>query len=532
MPRPVRLRALLALTFFSTALTAVAQPTPAARNFDVKNYGATGDGKTLDSDAINRAILAADAAGGGTVFFPAGTYLSASIRLRSNITLQLEAGSIIEAVADKIAAYDPPEPNEWGDKFHFQDYGHSHWHNSLIWGVGLHDISILGPGLIYGQGLNPGFDRFADESKSAPRYRDGGPGSANKAIALRDCRNVTLRDFSILHGGHFGILATGTDNLTIDNLKIDTNRDGIDIDACQNVRVANTSVNSPWDDGLCLKASYALGRIRSCENITIVNCYLAGNFDEGTLLDGTFKRSAPAYRSYRTGRIKFGTESNGDFKNITIANCVFDDCGGLAIESVDGSHIEDVAISNITMRHVSNAPIFIRLGHRARGPNHPPVGTIRRISIDNLVVSDSDRELSSIISGIPGHPVEDIHLSNLRFVHQGGGARELADRDPPEEEKSYPEPGMFGPMPAYGFFIRHATGIEVDHVKLDFAQPEARPAIVLADVRDIHFDHVNFARGTDNAPLFDLRDVTDFSVTASRNLPDTRRETLVAREKF
>lgn len=506
--------------------------TPTGRGFDVRAYGAAGDGTTLDSAAINRAIAAAAAAGGGTVFFPPGTYLSASIHLESNITLYLEAGSTIEAVDPEIARYDLPEPNEWGDTFHYQDYGHSHWKNSLIWGIGLKNVSILGPGLIHGKGLNPGFDRFADEAKGGKRYQDGGPGSGNKAIALRDCRNVILRDFSILHGGHFGLLATGVDNLTIDNLKIDTNRDGMDIDACQNVRITRCSVNSPWDDGICLKASYGLGRIRACANITISDCFLAGNFDEGTLLDGTFKRSEPAYKSYGTGRIKLGTESNGDFKNIAIANCVFDGSRGIAIESVDGAHIEDVAISNITMRHVQAAPVFIRLGRRLRGPDHPPVGTIRRISIDNLVASDADWSLGSVISGIPGHPIEDIRFSNIRIQQQGGGPKELGERVPPEEEAAYPEPGMFGPMPSYGFFFRHVNGIEMNHVKIDYVKPEARPVIVLDDVSDAYFDHLNLRRGTGAAPLFDLRGVSDFSVTASRGIADTQRPGPVAREKL
>ena len=505
---------------------------PASRVFDVRAYGAAGDGKTLDSDAINRTILAAAATGGGTVLFPPGTYVSASIRLKSNITLWIEAGATIEAVDPTRAPYDLPEPNDWGDKFHYQDYGHSHWQNSLIWGIALENVSILGPGRIHGRGLNSGFERFANEVKGEKRYQDGGPGSGNKAIALRDCRNVILRDFSILHGGHFGILATGVDNLTIDNLKIDTNRDGMDIDACQNVRIAQCSVNSPWDDGICLKASYGLGKIRHCDNITISDCYLAGNFDEGTLLDATFKRSAPEYKSYRTGRIKLGTESNGDFKNIAITNCVFDDCCGIAIESVDGAHIEDVAISNITMRHVANSPIFIRLGSRLRGPDNPPVGTIRRIGIDNLVASDARGSLGCIISGIPGHPIEDIRISNVRMVQQGGGSPELGERVPPEKESAYPEPGMFGDMPSYAFFIRHAQDIAMDHMKIDYTGPEARPAFVLEDVQDVRFDHLNLRRGTAAAPLFDLRDVTDFAVENSRGISDTRLPGPVARQKL
>jgi polygalacturonase len=529
---PPLCRFILAL-FLTIAATAIsAENNLGARAFNVREFGATGDGRTLDSDAINKAILAAAATGGGTVVFPPGRYVSASIRLKSNITLYLEAGSVIEAVDDKIAQYDLPEPNEWGDKYGYQDYGHSHWQNSLIWGIGLENVSILGPGLIHGKGLNPGFNRFADESKGEKRYLDGGPGTANKAIALRECRNVILRDFSILHGGHFGILATGVDNLTIDNLKIDTNRDGMDVDACQNVRITNCSVNSPWDDGICLKASYGLGKIRHCDNITISDCYLAGDFDEGTLLDGTFKRSTREYKSYRTGRIKLGTESNGDFKNITITNCVFDGSRGIAIESVDGSHIEDVTISNITMRHVANSPIFLRLGSRLRGPQNPPVGTIRRINISNIVASDADWNLGNIISGIPGHPIEDVRISNVRIQQQGGGSKELAERVPPEEERAYPEPGMFGKMPSYAFFLRHVVGIEIHDVKVDYVKPEARPAFVLDDVTDAAFHHINAKRGTDGAPLFDLRNVADFSVTDSRDVPDTRVSERVERKKF
>ncbi len=276
------------LLVFLVALFAVvllpAQTAPAPRRFDVRAYGAQGDGRALDTNAINRAILAADAVGGGTVFFPPGTYLSGSIRLKSNLTLYLEAGAVLEAGDEKTARFDEPEQNDWGDKLHYQDFGHSHWQNSLIWGIGLHDIAILGPGLIHGKGLDNGFNRFADESKGELRYHANPPGSGNKAIALRDCRNVILRDFSILHGGWFGILATGVNNLVVDNLKIDTNRDGMDIDACQNVRITRCSVNSPWDDGICLKASYGPGALRHCDNITISDCFLAGSFDEGTLL--------------------------------------------------------------------------------------------------------------------------------------------------------------------------------------------------------------------------------------------------------
>lgn len=503
-----------ALPAFAIPGALAAPPIPSTALFDVKRFGAKGNGRVLDSPAVNAAIAAATAAGGGTIYFPPGRYLSASIRLKSNITLYLEAGAVIEAVDWTMARYDFPEPNEAGGNF--QDYGHSHWQNSLIWGIGLDNVAILGAGLIHGKGLNSGHDKIAG------RYRDSAdqPGEGDKAIALRECRNVTLRDFSILHGGHFGILATGCSNMLIDHLTIDTNRDGMDIDACNNVRVTNCSLNTPWDDAICLKASYGLGRIKHCENITISDCMISGNFDEGSMLDGTFKRSAPEYRSGKYGRIKLGTESNGDFKNITITNCIFNECRGLAIESVDGSHIEDVTISNITMRQVPNDPIFIRLGARLRGPDQPAVGTIKRINISNIVVSGAHGNYASTISGLPGHPIEDIRISNVQIETQGGGDVAWSALVPPENPKSYPEPGMFGKPPAYAFFLRHVKAIELHHVKVGYAKPEGRTAVVLDDVTDAYFDAVNLQRGQGGAALFELRGVSDFSARDVRGMAD------------
>lgn len=503
-----------------------------AATFDVKTFGAKGDGKSPDREAINKAIDAASAAGGGTVYFPAGTFVTGSIRLRSNVALYLEHGSVLEASQD-ATAYDAAEPNEW-DKF--QDFGHSHFHNSLIWGDGLENISIIGSGLITGKAL--------------VRERGGG---GDKAIALRLCRNVTLRDFAILNGGHFGILATGIDNLTIDNLKIDTNRDGMDIDSCRNVRISNSSVNAPNDDAIVFKGSHALGFARATENVTLTNSLVSG-YDVGSLLDGTYKRTvkqAPD-RDGPTGRIKIGTETEGDFRNITISNVVFDRSRGLAIESVDGAHIEDIAISNITMREVSNAPIFIRLGSRMRAPEGAAVGWVRRVSISHVIAYDADPRYGSIISGIPGHDVEGVTLSDIRILYRGGltldqVAKQPADlvngfffraaggvppREPydtPEREKEYPEPSMFGILPAYGFFIRHANGVELSNVEVGFMKDDGRPAFVLDQVTGAGFEHVKAQKSTGVSTIV-LRNVKDFSAHDFAPLPDVKIASAASRE--
>ncbi len=550
--------------------------------FDVRTFGATGDGKTVDSPAINKAIEAAAAAGGGTVIFPAGNYVSFSIRLKSKVHLYLTQGAAIiaadspkpgETTGYMGGTYDPAEPKTAWDAY--QDFGHNHWHNSLFWGEDISDISITGPGLIWGRGLSfgagpgrppagsgasgPGFGPGRPGGSGAanpsgvyggaraagaaagtgrpaggarpsrgnyPMYQAEQPGVGNKAIGLKNCHNVILRDFSILKGGHFGMLLTGVDNLTIDNLKIDTDRDGMDIDCCKNVRVSNCTVNSPWDDGICPKSSFALGYNRACENIAISNCFVSGCYELGTVLDGTWKKfdaeTARAQRVNRTGRIKCGTESNGGFKNITISNCVFEGCQGLSLETADGALLEDIAVTNITMRDIISCPIFLRLDARLRGPKgtgdqSTVVGTLRRVLLSNIVCHNTASKYGSNITGIPGYPVEDLKISDVYVECVGGGTAEEATIQVPEKEDLYPEPGMFGALPAYGFYFRHVNRLEMSHVEVAPAAPEARPAIYTDDVHRADF----FAITAPSKPsAFSFNRSTDLRVLWSRAAPD------------
>jgi polygalacturonase len=517
-----------AATAVPAAYAASTKPSDAAfvqNVFDIRTYGAIGDGKTVDTPAINKTIEAAAAAGGGTVFFPAGTWLSFSIRLKSHVALYLAQGATLLAADSPLpgsttgyngGTYDAAEPNTTWDAY--QDYGHNHWHNSLLWGENLNDISITGPGLIYGKGLSFGASRAA--RGNYPIYKAEQAGVGNKAIALKNCRNVIFRDFSILKGGHFGLLLTGVDNLTIDNLKIDTDRDGMDIDCCRNVHVSNCTVNSPWDDGICPKSSYALGYSRATENVTITNCYVTGTYELGTVLDGTFKKFAPDVHVPHTGRIKCGTESNGGFKNITISNCVFDGCDGLALESEDGALCEDITISNITMRDITTAPIFLRLGSRLRGPkDSTKVGTMQRILINNVVSYNANSRLCSILSGIPDYAIKDIKLSNIYQQHVGGASQETVSIRPPEFENKYPDPGMFGPMPAQGFYLRHIRNLEMSHVEVQAMQPDPRPSFFLHDVNRADFIAATTPSGI---PAFHLDKVADLRILLSRAAPDTQ----------
>ncbi len=455
--------------------------------YSVKDFGAKGNGKALDTGAINQSIETAAKNGGGTIFFPAGTYLSFSIHLKSNITIYLDNGATILAADPKIdkGKYDGFEPNEFDM---YQDFGHSHWKNSLMCGIGIENFAIVGQGKIDGRGLSkrsPGPNKPRTEGETPASLKgnvsplgETSPlkemeGLGTKAIALKLSKNITLKDFTIFQGGHFALLATGVDNLTIDNLKVDTNRDGFDIDSCRNVRISNSSVNSPNDDAIVLKSSYALGFNRATENVTITNSQVSG-FDLGTFLDGTFQTTqefAPD-KDRPTGRLKFGTESNGGFKNIAISNINFVHSRGLAVETVDGGNIEDISITNLTMRDVGNSPIFIRLGKRQRAPAGTPLAKIKRVIIDNVVVSDALADYASIIAGLPESPIEDVHLSNMRIHYRGGGTSADAKIEVPENEKNYPEPSMFGKLPVYGFYIRHARGITFDNVEVSYETPK------------------------------------------------------------
>ncbi len=483
-------------------------PAPASGGWvDVRHYGAKGDGTTIDTPAFNRAIDAAAARGGGTVHVPAGTYACYTIRLKSRVTLHLDNGATILAAAPTASGgYDVAEPNPWDM---FQDFGHSHWKNSLIWGEGLHDIAIVGQGLIWGKGLGRG------DGKDNWLKDPNGPGTGNKAIALKNCRNVLLRDFKLLEGGWFALLATGVDNLTIDNLLVDTNRDGFDVDCCRNVRISNCTVNSPYDDAICPKSSYALGEPRITENLTIANCFVTGNYKIGSVIDGSWQKMPASFAKTIHGRIKFGTESNGGFRNIAVSNCVFEDSRGLAFETVDGAMIEDVVVDNITMRGIVDAPIFLRLGKRMRGPKGRAIGTMRRISIQN-VVSSNATPLPSVIAGLVGHPIEDVRISDVYLHHVGGAPAAMARLNPPEEELGYPEATMFGDLPATGLFVRHARNLQLSNVEVAVAAPDPRPAFRFEDVAGADAFRVKVPAGIG----FALRDVTGFRTIGSRSLPD------------
>ncbi|MFH0991097.1 MAG: glycosyl hydrolase family 28-related protein [bacterium] len=450
--------------------------------YNVKEYGAVGNGKILDSPAINRTIEASVQGGGGTVFFPAGTYLSGSIHLKSNAHLYLDAGAIILGAPQEMNAYDPPEPFEGKA---YQDGGHTYFHNSLLWGEDLSHVTISGYGMINGGGL----------TRRDKGVGEGPIGLGDKAIALKRCSQVTIQGLTIFHGGHFAIILTGCHNVNIDNVTIDTDRDGINLDCCRAVVVSNCRINAPNDDALCPKSSFALGKRVITEDITITNCQVSG-YEEGTLLDGTMKPS-----KNRNGRIKFGTESNGGFRNITISNCTFRECRGLALEEVDGGILENIIVSNLTMMNIDDYPIYITLGRRNRGPDSLTIGLVRNIIISNVIATGIDSMSGIHITGLPGYPVENVRLQGLWLSFKGGGTTEQALRIPPELDKGYPEPRRIGVTPGYGLFARHVRGLELSDISFNLEREDFRPVMVCVDVNGLEIDNIKAQLAPGIAPV-------------------------------
>ena len=467
-----------------------------AATYNVRDYGAKGDATHIDSPAINAALAQAAADGGGTVLLPAGTYLCYSLHLQSNVTLRLDSGAILRAApVTDTEGYDAPEPNAYDQ---YQDFGHSHWHNSLMWGDSLENVTLEGQGLIDGSDVL---------SRGARKTAPGRQTVANKALALRNCRHVTIRGLRFLSCGHFAMLLTGVDNLTIEDVVADTNRDGFDIDCCEQVVVRNCKVNTVNDDAIVLKCSYALGWAKPTQQVLIEDCEVSG-YDVGTLLSGTRTTNTEKAPDGDgpTGRIKLGTESSGGFRHITIRRCSFSHCRGLALETVDGAAMEDVSVSHITMNDICNSPIYIRLGDRMRAPQGFHKSTVSDIRISHVSVTDADSRYACLIAGVEGHPVRNVHIEDLSvqfrnpltledvrlqrgrnpfFIPEARAANELG-------EANYPEPSAHGIQPAWAFSISHARNILLKDVTMRMTGRDERPPVYQKDTRKIRFRNVRY----------------------------------------
>ncbi|WP_171597393.1 glycoside hydrolase family 28 protein [Marinifilum caeruleilacunae] len=432
---------------------------------NIKDFGAKGDGLTIDTKAINAAIDACSKSKNAKVIVPPGQYISGSIHLKSNIILEIQEGAEILGAPVGIHAYDDPEPNQWDM---YQDFGHSHYHNSMILGENLENIKITGKGTING-------------NNHVLRDNKYGNGDANKLIAMKLCNNITIEGVTLKLGGHFAIILNGCNGVTIKKIAIYTQNDGIDLMACSNVTISNCEIECiryeggqkvGGDDAIGIKSDYSLGYALPCENITITNCFLSSGCNA----------------------IQFGSETVGDIKNVKVTNCVIEhaDKAGLGITSNDGSIIENIVFRNITMSKIAN-PFFILITNRGRAGNNPKIGAIKNVLFENIECRDvygyiKNRVFTSMISGLPGHHIESVKFKNINMTLRGNVDEFDADRKIPFHTKYTPR--SFGKRPSSGFYCRYAKNISFQNVIIELEKPDVRPLFFFDHVSEI--DIANF----------------------------------------
>ena len=460
-------------------------PVPSFRAaiYNVRDFGAIGDGKMPDTLAINKAIERCSSEGGGDVVFPPGTYLTATIRLLSYVRLVLQPGSVVQSA---VSGYDIPEPNA-NDRF--QDFGHSHFHNALIRGENVEDCAIVGDGEINGKGLAM-FD---------PKQTD----VADKMISIVSGKNLHFENLTMKNGGHFAFLLNDCENVTVNKVTIKGARDAVDLMGCRNVQIYGCNFSRCIDDTLGIKSDWALGRKILTQNIYAWDC----DFDSGC------------------NALQFGSETAGDFRNINIWNIRVHraEKAGIGITSNDGGNIDGVSCRDITMTGVAN-PIFILITNRLRsGDPEKKVGRIRNIRIKDVTVSDcrSGPHHGGVnpitISGRPDSMIQQITLENIRVNYPGGGAAALAEAVP-GYSKEY-APVKFGDRPASGLYARNIHGLTILNVALTFASPDGRPPLVVSDVNGLTLDGFQSPKPADG-PVLKMDRVTNFSIANSPGVPN------------
>lgn len=477
----------LALTVFlglsqapAMGSTAGAAPAaPAAAEFNVRDYGATGNGSTNDTAAVNKAITAAAAAGAGIVRFPSGTYKSAnSIHLKSNVTIQLDAGSTLTgAGAD---TYDAAESNPYDA---YQDYGHSHFHDAMIWGDRLTNIGFTGSGTIDGGG-----NLITGNPKA---------GEADKIISLTRCNGLTLSGITLRRGGHFAALINGCDNVTSDHLTIDTasDRDGWNIISTTHAVITHATIAAN-DDALVFKSDYALGAKLPNGHVVVHDSHLSARC---------------------CNALMFGSETCGDFTDYQFQTIAITgaDKSGLGMVSMDGANISDVHYRDITMTGV-RSPIMQKIGTRKRCGNSPGVGHISDITYDNITATGAAPAFSPTLWGESGgNHIDGVTFTNVNITVPGGSGT-MSAAVPSNDPNNY-NPNSIGIRPAFGWYLHNASDITFTNSSVRFAANDGRPAVLANTGSTVRFDHFTAQRGTASPYDVGFQAVTGYCVADSAN---------------
>lgn len=445
--------------------------------YDVKDYGAKGNGSTNDSGAIDKAITAAGAAGGGTVRFTSGNYKSANtVHLKSNVTIQLDAGATI--TGSSADSYDKPESNQWDD---YQDYGHSHFHNAMFYGDKLTNIGFTGAGTIDGGG-----NLITGNPKS---------GEADKILSLTRCDGLTLSGIKLRRGGHFAALINGCTNVVSDKLTIDTSsdRDGWNIISTTNVTITNATIAAN-DDALVFKSDYALGAKLPNGNVTVNNAKLS---------------------AVCCNALMFGSETCGDFTGYQFSDITITGAhkSGIGIVSMDGAKISDVHYRNITMSG-TYSPIMMKIGTRKRCGNKPGVGSISGITFDNITGTHTGTNFSPTLWGADStHRVSDVTFTGVHLNVPGGNG--TAGTGVPSNDATDYNPKSIGTRPSYGWYLHYAAGVKFADSSVEFAKDDGRPASIVNNSSDITFDHFTAEKGTKSPFDVGFQTVTGYCVKDS-----------------
>jgi polygalacturonase len=462
-------------------------PLPAfpSASFNVRDFGASGDGKTPDTAAINRAIERCNSRGGGTVLFPPGTYVSATIHLLSHVRLEIRQGAIIQSAP---SGFDLAEPNP---NSRYQDGGHSHFHNALFRGENIEDCAVTGGGEINGKSLAL-FD---------PKQPDAG----DKMFSIVSGRNIQFDNIRLKNGGHFAWLLNDCENVTISGVTLRGSRDAIDLMGCRNVQIHGCNFSSCIDDTLGIKSDWALGRKIETRNVYAWDC----DFDSGC------------------NALQFGSETAGDFHNVNLWDIRIHraEKAGIGITTNDGGDIDGVTCRHITMTGVAN-PVFILVTDRLRsGDPAKRKGRIRNVLLSSITVTDcrSGPHHGGVhpitLSGRPESHLKNITLEDITVTYPGGGLAATADAVP-AYGKEY-APGKFGDRPAAGLYARNIDGLTLRRVSFAFAAQDGRPVLAFADINGLSVEGFRSTQ-PDGGPLLRMDRVSECTILDSPGLANCR----------
>jgi hypothetical protein len=446
--------------------------------FNVKDFGAKGNGTALETKSIQLAIDKAFENGGGIVEVPAGTFLIGTLILKDNVELHLQPGAVLLG---------SPDFKNYAEIIHKMDSRTNGLYakHFMIFAEGAKNISITGTGIIHGNGL----ENFQESDPQNERPF---------MIRLVDCENILIRDVKLLESANWTLHLLGCRDVNIDGVAIengtDSNRDGLDIDACNRVTVSNSRFLT-GDDAIVMKSTNNI----LCQNITITNCVIRTN----------------------ASAVKTGTESNGGFKNITVSNCILRDIprhAGIELMTVDGGIMQNILFENITMENVAT-PFFIRLGNRARpfksGQYVDHLDDVKDIVLNNITVINA--KLPSSIMGLHAKKIRNISINNytVRYIE---AEKPVPYNKVPFEEFSYPAANVFKNLPAYGIYCRNVDELYMQNIFMYSADDETRPAITADRVSNLELTSVKAETKTRTSPMIYLRNSKNIIASYCRTL--------------